>query len=165
MNQKTSYNCAKLKTKHMKKVMMLASAAMMVLSLNSCSSDDNGGGVSDAKLVGKWEHNTEKISAVGQTQGEVPYEGNEDGCSKDYIQFADGGVFTMGDYWGGPDCELDTTTATWSRDGKSVTISGQDVETETFTVTSVSATKLKVKYVTTIQGVDLVEEYTFTKAN
>lgn len=148
----------------MKKVMMLASAAMMVLSLNSCSGDDNGGGISDAKLVGKWEHNTEKITAAGQVlQPEQPYSENEDGCSKDYIEFSENGTITFGDYWSSG-CDLDTDTASWVREGKEVTVSGGDAETQTFTVSKLSATKMTVKYTETLNGVNFVEEYTFTKA-
>lgn len=147
----------------MKKILMGASALVMALSLNSCSSDDNGGGVSEAKLVGKWEHNTEKSTAAGQViTPEQPYSENEDGCSKDYIQFNDNGTAVFGDYWGGA-CDLSQDSVDWSLDGKTVTVTDGET-TETYTVVSVSATKLKVKQVTTLQGVNWVDEYTFTKA-
>ncbi|RZJ69539.1 lipocalin family protein [Flavobacterium sp.] len=149
----------------MKKLFMVASMALAIVSLNSCGSDDGGnGGVSSAKLIGKWEHDTEKVTAAGQVlQPEQAYSENEPGCSKDYIQFAENGTFTLGDYWSS-DCDLDTTAASWTIDGKDVTVSGTNVDTETFTVVSVSATKLKVKYVEAINGVNFTEEYTFTKA-
>ncbi|MBD3582485.1 hypothetical protein [Flavobacterium selenitireducens] len=149
----------------MKKLVMLASAAVLALSLNSCSSDDNGGGgVSDAKLVGKWAHETERVVAGGQVlQPEQPYSDNEAGCAKDFIQFGETGAFTYGDYWSS-ECDLDTDVTTWTRDGKDITV-GEGTEAETFTVMSVSATKLKVKYVTTLQGVNFTEELTFSKVD
>jgi len=144
---------------------MLASAAVLALSLNACGSDDSGGGgVTDAKLVGKWNHETERAVAAGQViQEEQPYSDNEAGCAKDFIQFNENGSYAMGDYWNSQ-CDLDTESGNWARDGKDITISGGDLDPETFTVMSVSATKLKVKYVTSFEGINLTEEYTFTKA-
>ena len=142
---------------------MLASAAVLALSLNSCSDDDSGSGsVSGNKLEGKWERNTQKLSAIGQTTGEQPYLGNEEGCSKDFIEFGADGAYAEGDYFG-DGCTLTTTTGTYTVDGKDVTVTGNAADE--YTVVSVSGSKLKIKYVTQINGVNLVDEYTFTKAN
>lgn len=141
---------------------MGASALVMALSLNSCSSDDNGGGVSAAKLEGKWEFSKEKFSAAGQALPEEDYEGNQAGCSKDYITMSETGTYVWGDYWDS-ECSLDLTEGTWSLDGKTLTMT-DEFGTDEMTVVSVSSTKLVVKSVTTEGGIEWTERYTLTKA-
>lgn len=138
---------------------MLASAAVLALSFNACSSDDSGGGVSEEKLVGKWEYSTQKFSAAGQTTGEQPYDDNQEGCAKDYITFNADGTFSEGDYWNSA-CDLSTNTGDWTLNGKQLVADG-----ETYTVVSVSNTKLKIKMTYTEGGINWVDQYTFTKAD
>lgn len=141
---------------------MGASALVMALSLNSCSSDDNGGGVSEAKLVGKWEFSKEKFSAQGQALPEQDYSDNQAGCSKDYIDISETGTYAWGDYWDS-ECSLDVMDGTWSLDGKTLTMT-DEFGTDELTVVSASSSKLVVKNVYTEGGIEWTERYTLTKA-
>lgn len=148
-----------LKKLTMKKISItLASALVLGLSFTSCSSDDNGGAVSEAKILGKWEFNKEKYSANGVASAETDYEDNEEGCSKDYIEINEDGTSEFGDYWNS-ECELDVYGSTWSLDGKTLMIDG-----ETYTVQSVSGSSMKLKTVYTEDEIEWTEVYTFTKA-
>jgi len=140
---------------------MFASAALVVLSLNSCSSDDNGG-VSKSKLVGKWEFSKQKFSAAGQAMGpEQDYDDNEAGCSKDYLMFNADGTIVSGDYFNS-DCDLDTTNGIWSLSGKDLTITdGSDVTV--MKVSSVSSSKLVIKNTYTEMNVTWTDQYTLLK--
>ncbi|MGK4568911.1 hypothetical protein [Flavobacterium sp. 3HN19-14] len=70
---------------------LLAGILLTGLSLSSCSSDDDNSATS-ASIVGKWTP-TKTVSKVnGQTALNNPYEGNEAGCDKDFIEFTQAGA-------------------------------------------------------------------------
>lgn len=136
----------------------LASALVLGLSFTSCSSDSDGGGVSEAKLLGKWEFSKEKFSANGVAAQEMDYTGNQEGCSKDYIVMNENNTYMQGDYWNS-DCDLDEYDGTWSLDGKTLMV--DDTE---YTVLSVSGSTLKIRTTYTEANVEWTDVYTFKKA-
>lgn len=139
-------------------VLVLAFAMTFV---SSCSNDDDSNPVA-ASVEGKW--NFSKISTVinGVPSAEEDYDDNEPGCPKDFIELKSGGVYTDGDYYNS-ECQLETSTGTWSKSGSILTITGDGISIP-FEVVSVSSTVLKVKYSDTLEGITYVMNITFTKA-
>lgn len=136
----------------------LASALVLGLSFTSCSSDDNGGGVTAEKLAGKWEFSKQKYSVGGQALPEEDYDDNEVGCAKDYIIFNENGTYEEGDYWSS-ECTLDTWDGAYTLDGKTITVDGQDVIVQTL-----SGTTLKLKTSYSEEGVAYTVVMTLKKA-
>ena len=136
----------------------LASALVLGLSFTSCGSDDNGGGgVSNAKLAGKWEFSKEKFSINGTAFPEQDYADNEAGCSKDYLSFTEAGTYEEGDYWNS-DCDLDIYDGTYTLSGKTITVDG-----ETFEVQTLSGSTLKLKTTFTEEGITYTGVVTLKK--
>ncbi|KAF2519410.1 hypothetical protein E0W68_03415 [Flavobacterium salilacus subsp. salilacus] len=130
----------------MKKVFLLAAIAFAGLTITSCSSDDDGG---SASIEGKWYYSEEGFSAVGQ-EDLSDYDDHEAGCEKDYIEFVEGGVFRDVDFFNS-DCEFDTETSTWTRNGNTLTIgTGTDAVTEN--IATLSGSTLKITVSETFEG-------------
>jgi hypothetical protein len=141
-------------------VLVLAFAMTFV---SSCSNDDNDSpNPVTATVEGKW--NFSKMSTVlnGVPSAEEDYDDNEPGCPKDFIELKSGGVYNDGDYYNS-ECQLETSTGTWSKSGSIITITGDGISIP-LEVVSVSNTVLKVKYSDTFEGITTVINITFTKA-
>ncbi|NDI98235.1 hypothetical protein GWA97_04025 [Flavobacterium sp. LaA7.5] len=130
----------------MKKVFLFAAIAFAGLTITSCSSDDDGGG---ASIEGKWYYSEEGLSSGGQEVLQ-DYTDHEAGCEKDYIEFVEGGVFRDVDFFNG-ECEFDTETSTWTRNGNTLTI-GTGTDAESGTIATLSGSTLKITVSETLEG-------------
>ncbi|MFP9112326.1 lipocalin family protein [Flavobacterium sp. RHBU_3] len=140
----------------MKKVFgLLAVVALMT----SCSDDDSSSvTVSEATLsTGKWYYSSSKYSALGQGVDQA-YE-HQCASSKDYIMFADG-VFS--DSYHDSGCDEYVDTAAYTISGKTVTVDYGDGDTETYTVTALSSTKLVLETSYTESGMTVKYTDTYT---
>jgi hypothetical protein len=145
----------------MKKISVLfISALTLAFAFSSCC-DDEDSPVSTS-IKGKWNFDKMSLTINGVTSPELNYDDNEPGCSKDYIEFASGAVFSEGDY-SGLDCLLDITTGIWYKNGNVVTITSEGVIIP-FEVVSLTSTMLKVKYSETQDGTAVIVNLTFIKA-
>ena len=124
----------------MKKLkIVLFSVFAMGLTLTSCSDDDSSGG--NASIEGKWEYFKEGMSANGQ-EVLTDWEHTE-GCNKDYIEINDDGTYTDVYYYG-ENCETDTETGTWERDGNNITVDF-DGETMTGKIAKLTSSELRIE--------------------
>lgn len=143
----------------MKRVSILvASAFVLGLTFTSCSSDDDSSGGS---IIGKWNFSTEKVSFGGQTITEGAYSDNQEGCNKDYYEFAEA-TLVEGDYYGS-ECTLDTYTMTYTRSGNTLTIT-DDGDVSTMEVISVNSNTLVLRSVEATEAGNVNYDITLTKA-
>jgi len=147
----------------MKKISKLfVSALILMFVFTSCTKDDSGP-VDLSYLSGKWLFNKSTATSSGFT---IPYSTeyikNEDGCSKDYIEFISGGVVKFGDYTTG--CAFVEKTGTWTENANTITITvtGSSLN-GTFKVASLSATELILKIDGTYGGKSGTFTMYFTK--
>lgn len=127
----------------MKKVSILfVSALVLGMTFTSCSKDDDNS--TPASLEGKW--NFSKMGAMAGTQEVlVDYQGNEAGCSKDYINLAADGAITDVDYDSTDSpCEAFTSTGTFTKTATTITVT-IDGSSETVQILSLTSSELKVK--------------------
>lgn len=143
----------------MKKIGILF-ISLLALAFSSCSDDDESS--VSMTIEGKWNFSKMSVTVNDVTSPELDYDGNEPGCSKDYIEFAPGGVFNDGDY-SGSECLLYTTTGTWYKNGNAVTITSEGISIP-LEVMSLTSTILKVKYSETQDGTTVIVNMTFIKA-
>jgi hypothetical protein len=113
------------------------------LVFNSCSSDDSSSTPSSTSVVGKWNFSKVSYTFNGQSSPEADYDGNEQGCSKDYMEFKAGGVFNEADY-SGTTCVEDLSVGNWSQEGNVLTIT-DDTDTVSLDIISVTSSTLKIK--------------------
>lgn len=78
------------------------------LIFTSCSNDNPS--QSDS-IVGKWNFSKMSFTVNGVTSPETDYDGNELGCSKNYLEFKTDGVYNEADY-SGTTCVLDLSVGT-----------------------------------------------------
>jgi hypothetical protein len=138
----------------------LISLFVFSMFFSSCSSSDDSS--SSSSIIGKWNYSKISTTLNGVTSPEMDYDGNEPGCSKDYIEFKTGGIFNESDY-SGSTCIINSTVGTWVQTGSTITITeGTDVISAQ--VVSVSSSELKVKASDTLNGVAVIINISFTKA-
>lgn len=136
----------------MKKTNFLVLLIVVLATLFTSCTKDISGPVDMDYLVGKWNFNKSTASSSGFT---IPYLTdylkNEDGCSKDYIEFISGGIVRFGDYK--PNCVFEEKIGTWSQNGNSIMINvvGSSFN-GTFDVASLSANELILKIDGTYNG-------------
>lgn len=140
----------------MKKVFgLLAVVALMT----SCSDDDSSStAVNETTLsAGKWYYSSTKYSALGQAVDQA-YE-HECTTSKDYIAFANG---VLSDSYHDSDCDEYIDTAAYTISGKTVTVDYGEGDTETYTVKSLSSSKLVLETSYTQSGNTVKYTSTYT---
>lgn len=150
-----------LKQITMKKIIIFFVFTLLLgIIFTSCSNNDDSS--TSASVVGKW--NFSKMSTVinGVASPEVEYDGNENGCPKDYLEFKSGGAYDEADYSGSA-CVIDINVGTWVQTGNTLTITegGDVISVE---IVSVSSSVLKVKASETDNGVTITVNITLTKA-
>lgn len=133
---------------------LVASALVFGLTFTACSSDEDS---TPASIVGKWNNSKEMYNVGGQNFPEVAYDDHETGCAKDYLEFAEDGTWTIGDYYD-TDCSLSTNSGSYVQDGKTLTW-----ENGNTTVIKVSGSTLKLKTTETMDGMTMTTTETFTK--
>lgn len=130
----------------MKKITIFCLSMLAVaFSLTSCNKDDNSGSGDAAGIQGKWTYHKEG----GMFEGEeilMAYEGNEEGCAKDYITIgATSFVETDYDSFDAP-CEVFTYEASYVKSGNTLSVTWPDEETpETFEIVTLTNSELKIK--------------------
>jgi hypothetical protein len=136
----------------MKKLVLLFVAS---LSLLSCNKDDNTTQpTAEASIVGSWEFFKEGTLENGQEILDV----YDHDCSnnKDYTEFASNGV--VKDHYFNTSCTETIDSSTWTKNGSILTLFG-----ETYTITELSATTLKVQFSETLNGVTTTYISVFTR--
>jgi len=123
---------------------LILPALLLVLGSTSCDKDDDKYELPAATLTGKWF-----FSKVGTTIGGAEvlgdYDGNETGCSKDYVEFGNSGQFASVDYDSTDSpCEVFTDTGSYAVTGNTIVIDTGD-DTSTGTLLNISYTELKIK--------------------
>lgn len=147
----------------MKKTSILVLLTLVLGTFFTSCTKDISGPVDMDYLVGKWNFNKSTASSSGFT---IPYTTdylkNEDGCTKDYIEFIAGGIVKFGDYK--PNCVFEEKIGTWSQNGNSIIINvvGSTFN-GTFDVASLSATELILKIDGTYNGKSGTLNLYFTK--
>ncbi len=112
---------------------------MVVALFASCSDDDSSSSVSASKLEGKWYYVETKAQGLSIDYEHMP-------CAKDYLEFADGGVYREYEVWdcdGNTVSDADTSTGTYTLSGKKVTVT-VDGYTETVTVKKLTGSRLEL---------------------
>lgn len=128
----------------MKKIKALMFAFVLAgMTVVSCSSDDSSGPA--PTIEGKWNQlkTVVKISGNSITQN---YEDNVNGCDKNYVEFAAGGVFNDVVYFKqGGDCQANAATpGAWTKSDKTVTIFNGGVLSGTFEILKLSNADLQL---------------------
>jgi len=151
----------------MKKIKVLLAAVILTgLTLTSCSSDDDSGGTS-ASIVGKWTPVKTIFKINGQSLT-TPYEDNEAGCDKDYLEFVEGGAVNDVIYYKNAQnvCTQDVgDPATWVKNNNSLTVNGTFDYDGTYTIEKLTGSELRVSTSESSGGVTSTAITYFTKVN
>jgi len=128
----------------MKKIILMAAFVSLGLVQTSCDKDDDKYELPAATLLGKWTYAKEG-EVVGGVEILSDYDGNEEGCSKDYILFNANNTYRAVDFdsFDSP-CEELSETGTYAVTGNTIALDYGD-ETDTAEILNLSYTELKVK--------------------
>ncbi len=146
----------------MKKIRFaIASVAAAGLLFASCSDDDNN---ATANIEGKWTL-TKTITISNGNQYVVPYEGNQEGCDKDYSEFVDGGAYRFVVLFKNAQevCTEDIVPSTWSKSGDQLTIVDTNSDSAidsppdagVYEITKLTGSELRLYSDATVAGVDI----------
>jgi hypothetical protein len=144
---------------------VLAALVISAFSFTSCSSDDEGSSTG-GDLTAKWNPIKTIVKIAGQ-EVEQPYEENEPGCSKDYVEFTDAGAFNNVIYFKNADnvCTEDSgAPVTYTRNENTIVISGGEFG-GTYTITRLTGSELRVQQTSTSGGITATTTIFLTKAS
>lgn len=144
---------------------LLATAIIAAFTLTSCSKDEDNGPVTNGSITAKWNQTKTIITTNGVNQT-INYDGNEAGCSKDYIEFTTNNKLNDVVYFKNAEeicTENAATQSSYSKSGNTLTVIGGDYE-GTYTITTLSGSELIVKSVETQSGIQFTTNTYFTKA-
>ncbi len=114
----------------------------LALTISSCSKDDNN--APNGTILGKWNYNQVSATINGELQvGNYP--GNEEGCSKDFLNFKENGIVASNNYKKvESNCDLEIINGTYavSNNSVSVSIDGGNFSGE---ITKLTSSELIVK--------------------
>lgn len=125
----------------MNKLKSISILVVFIFSLISCSSDSSSN--QSAALEGKWQY-TQTGFVINNEEVLSDYE-HTPGCTKDYIEILSTNVIKSHEY--GTDCDETFKTGTWSRNNNTVSITYPGESTFSGEILELTATKLKVKFV------------------
>ena len=148
----------------MKKIKVLLTAIVITALSAACSSDDGGSAIS-GDVNGKWNP-VKSVIKVGTSTFTEPYEENEPGCDKDYVEFANAGVLNNVIYFKNASnvCTPDSADATsWSRTDNTLTITGGEYD-GTYEITKLNNSQLQIKGTSSTGGVTSTITVYLTKA-
>jgi hypothetical protein len=147
----------------MKKICILFVLVFVLGAVFTSCTKDISGPVDVDYIEGKWNFNrSTATSGVFTIPYTTDYFKNEDGCSKDFIEFSSGSNAKYGNYILG--CTLEQKSGTWSQNGNSITISVTGSSFNgTFDIASLSATELILKINGTYEGKSGTLNLYFTK--
>ena len=120
----------------MKKILLLTVAFISLVTVTSCSKDDE-----NASLQGKWEYSKEGIASGGQEVLE-DYS-HQSGCAKDYSMIT--ATTIMDHVFNGTACTEEIANTPYTRNGNTITIT-YGGETFTAVIKSLTSTTLKVYF-------------------
>jgi len=145
----------------MKKLkIVLFSVLALGLTLTSCGDDDNKSNETSGNLEGKWIYAKEGQSALGQEQ--LDDHEHTAGCDKDYLQITATTIKDVLFYKNGTECQEGSDTATYTREGNTVTVKEGD-ETFTSTIEKLTDTELRITDTETFEGVTVTYISTYTR--
>lgn len=146
----------------MKKLSVLFALILILgMTFTSCSNDDDSS--TNASIEGKWNFNKQSFSPTGYTLPEIDFSGNVASCNKDYIDILAGGVVNYIDY-NGSTCTYTSTPGTWSKVGDKLNIVVSSAGlVGSFTITSLTATELKIKTETVSPQIPGMLTFSFIK--
>jgi hypothetical protein len=125
-------------------VLFISALTLIGITTTSCNKDDDKYELPAATLTGKWFY-SKVVGAVGGVEFLDNYDGNEDGCSKDYVEFGSNGTFADVDYDSTDSpCEVFADAGTYAVAGNTIIVDFGDQAT-TATILNLSYTELKVK--------------------
>lgn len=127
-----------------KSILFISALTLIGITTTSCDKDDDKYELPAATLTGKWFYS--KVGgAVGGVEFLDNYGGNEDGCSKDYVEFGSNGTFADVDYDStNAPCEVLADAGTYALAGNTIVVDFGDGST-TSTLLNLSYTELKVR--------------------
>ncbi|HLA57048.1 MAG TPA: hypothetical protein VK623_13165 [Flavobacterium sp.] len=149
----------------MKKIKILLAAIIVTsLSVVSCSSDSDGNST-NGNIVAKWNpvKSTLKVGTQTVTQ---PYEENEPGCPKDYVNFLEAGTLANVIYFknASDECTADAATqVNWVKDGTTLVITGGEYD-GTYEITKLTSSELRIADESTSGGITTTATVYFSKA-
>lgn len=128
----------------MKKIVLMAAFLSLGMFQVSCDKEDNEDYVPVPTLVGKWNY-SKSGTMVGQSEVLSDYDGNEPGCTKDYIVFDPNGALLDVDFDSTDSpCEELSEVGTYSVTGNTLTVNfGEGAES--VQILNLSFTELKIK--------------------
>ena len=148
----------------MKKIKALMVAFVMAgMTVVSCSSDDSGPAPT---IEGQWNQ-TKTIVKINNSSVKENYEDNVDGCDKNYIEFATGGVYNDVVYFKqGGVCQANTATpGTWTKSDDILTIADGASLSGTYEIVKLSSGALQIATSDVTAGITSTTTIYFTKAN
>lgn len=129
----------------MKTKFLIVPALLLAFGTTSCDDDDDKNfQLPPATLTGKW--NFSKVGGiVGGTEILTPYDGNEAGCNKDYIELGNNNTYANVDYNSDTEpCQAITTAGTFAVTGNTIVVDA-GAESFTGTILNLSYVELKVQ--------------------
>ncbi len=129
--------------------------------LISCSDDDSN----SASIIGGWNR-VRTITQIGNDSPvENPYNGNEIGCDRDYIEFRDSELLRDVVWYKNSEeiCTEDVEELSWAKEGDLLTIDSDVDDPETFTVTRLTNSTLEYRSEITTSGVVIKVTQVFSR--
>jgi hypothetical protein len=135
------------------------------MTVVSCSSDDSSGPA--PTIDGQWNQTKTTVKVNNASPQNFPYTENTDGCDKNYIEFAAGGVYNDVVYFkqGGVCQENTATPGTWNKTDKTLTIAGGASLSGTYEIVKLSSGALQIATSDIAGGITSTTTIYFTKVN
>jgi len=138
----------------------------VVAGLSSCSKDDDSSST-NGNIAARWNP-VKTLVEVGSSDIEQNYEDNEQGCPKDYIEFASANVLNRAVYnrnVNTNDCEaVNGTPANWAKDENILTINGGQYN-GSYEITRLTGSELRIASENMSGGITTTTTIFFTKAS
>jgi len=149
----------------MKTIKVLLAALIVTAFSTSCSKDDDGNSTG-GDLTAKWNQTKTVLKISGETYNQ-PYDENQAGCDKDYLEFTDAGMLIDVVYYdpaGAETCAEDSTDpVAYTKSDNTLTIAGGEYG-GTYTIKKLTGSNLEIEQTSTAGGLTTVTTVYFTKA-
>ncbi len=116
---------------------------LLVLSLYSCSKDDDSNLITNSPLEGKWQFTKE--GTITNNREVLNNYQHTTGCTKDYIELLTGNI-VKDHYFDNPDCQETIDTGNWSRNNNSLVLTYSGESTVSAQILELNQTTLKVSF-------------------
>ena len=148
----------------MKKIKLFAAALAIGALSFSCSSDDNEN-MLGGDFTARWNPIKTVVKISGETYTE-PYDSNEPGCDKDFVEFTDAGLMRNVVYFTNPDDVCEESSATpqeYQRTDNTLLIQGGEFA-GTYEITKLTNSELQITQSSTSGGLTTTTTVYFNKA-